>query len=90
MLLGKKQAGSALGYTWDQDNAVIEVDNDVAGQLLSIGHAGFYEIHPSARPEEPEPALPKRKPAPPAEERSSLADALDTVGVKPRGTRSRA
>lgn len=66
MYLKKAQAGSAPGHTWDEDGQVIEVDDHLAAQLLSIPAGGFSEAEPPAEPpapdaQEPEDDTPKKK-----------------------------
>jgi hypothetical protein len=77
MFLRKDQAGSAPGHTWENAGDVIEVDDELAWQLLAIPGGGFAEV-PAPEPapvvdeppadEEPEPETdsdeeeaPKRK-----------------------------
>lgn len=42
MYLRKDNAGSAPGYEWPHDGAVIEVDDELAEQLLAIPNGGFH------------------------------------------------
>lgn len=48
MLLRKAQAGSAPGYTWDTDGAVVDVEDDLAFDLLDIPGGGFTVAEDSA------------------------------------------
>lgn len=70
-LIRKHQAGSCPGYTWDSDGAVLEVDAELAMELLAIPGGAFSEVAPaepsaapgdsSAAPEVVEaPAAPRR------------------------------
>ena len=59
MYLKKAQAGNAPGYEWTEDGQVIEVDDELAEQLLRIPEGGFSEALPT-EPEEP----PAPQPAP--------------------------
>lgn len=63
MYLRKAQAGSAPGHHWEMDGSVLEVDDDLAYELLAIPGGGFSEAEP-ARDEEGEDA-PKKKPGRP-------------------------
>lgn len=51
MFLRKAHAGSAPGYTWEHDGQVIDVDDDLAYELLRIPRGGFSVA------EEPEPEI---------------------------------
>lgn len=80
MYLRKAQAGSAPGYQWERDGQVIEVDDELAWDLLAIPNGGFSEAdapktepvaedpEPETAPESPsdeEPSKPKRGPGRP-------------------------
>ena len=53
MFIRKAHAGSAPGYTWENDGDVIEVDDYLAWELLDIPNGGFSEVAPP--PPAPEP-----------------------------------
>jgi len=56
MYLRKAQAGSVPGHQWTYDGEVIEVDDDLAQDLLAIPTGGFSEAEPpKAEPVDPEP-----------------------------------
>lgn len=46
MWLRKALAGSAPGYTWESDGAVLEVDDEFACELLDIPTGGFSPADP--------------------------------------------
>jgi hypothetical protein len=50
MWLRKNQAGSAPGHTWDEDGAVVEVDDGLGEELLALTGAGFSRAEASAIP----------------------------------------
>ena len=52
MFLRKAQAGSAPGYTWEGGGQVIEVEDELAYQLLAMPDGGFSQATPSASEEE--------------------------------------
>lgn len=55
--LKKKTAGSAPGYTWEHDGDVLDVDEELALELLDRPGDEFVEGEPPAdgeTPEEPE------------------------------------
>lgn len=58
MYLRKDRAGNAPGYEWPHDGAVIEVDDVLAEQLLTIPGGGFHiaeapKVEPQETEEEP-------------------------------------
>lgn len=67
MFLRKDQAGSAPGHTWEKPGDVVEVDDELAYQLLAIPYGGFSESEPPEPESDPEPDpdgeddAPKRK-----------------------------
>lgn len=67
MYLKKAQAGSAPGYTWERDGQIIEVEDELAAQLLAIPYGGFSEAAPPTVEEDPEetPATKKKGGRPP-------------------------
>lgn len=70
MYLRKAQAGGAPGHQWEHDGQVIEVDDDLAWELLAIPNGGFSEAEPPQdEPAEPEPEKePEESPEPPEDE----------------------
>lgn len=76
MYLRKDRAGNAPGYEWPHDGAVIEVDDELAQQLLAMPDGGFHvaeaptvETKTVETKEEPkgevEPEEPKKSPGRP-------------------------
>lgn len=55
MFLRKDQAGSAPGHTWEKPGDVVEVDDELAYQLLAIPYGGFSEAEPPAPEPDPDP-----------------------------------
>lgn len=49
-LIRKHKAGSCPGYTWDSDGAVLDVDAELAVELLAIPGGGFSEVAPDPQP----------------------------------------
>ncbi len=45
-LIRKEQAGSCPGYAWENDGDVVDVDADMAGDLLAMPGGGFSEVAP--------------------------------------------
>lgn len=64
MFVRKAQAGSAPGHTWEKDGDVLEVDDDLAWDLLAIPNGGFTEADAPAAEPEPEPEPPAEEEAP--------------------------
>lgn len=66
MYLRKAQAGNAPGYEWTEDGQVIEVEDELAVQLLRIPDGGFSEALPTEpeAPPAPEPASAEESPKP--------------------------
>lgn len=62
VLLRKKSAGNAPGYSWDADGAVVDVDDALAQELLGRPGDEFVEVPAEEKPDpestevtEPEP-----------------------------------
>lgn len=55
MFLRKDQAGAAPGHTWENPGDVVEVDDELAYQLLAIPCGGFSEAEPPAAAPEDDP-----------------------------------
>lgn len=90
MYLRKAQAGNIPGHQWEHDGQVIEVDDELAWDLLAIPDGGFSEAQPpkeepldpepdAETPSEPvedeEPAKPKRGPGRPKKTEIAEAEA---------------
>lgn len=81
MYVRKEQAGSAPGHTWEEDGQVIEVDDELAEQLLAIPNGGFSEAAPP-------PAEPEKKEEP-GEESGEEEPEEDETSTKKKGGRPR-
>jgi hypothetical protein len=81
--IGKKHAGGAPGYYWDEDDSVIEVPDEDARELLRIG-TEFYEVVPEDSVEVVKPApvtSPVSPPAAPPEFPSSTGGIKEAIEV---------
>lgn len=67
MYIRKNQAGSAPGYTWENDGDVVEVDDEFALSLIAIPNGGFSEAPPPEAAPVVETASEESPEEPPAE-----------------------
>lgn len=65
MYIRKARAGSVTGHTWSRDGEVLEIEDDLAEQLLLMPHGGFSIAE---APEPPPAAQPEEKPEPEEDE----------------------
>jgi hypothetical protein len=56
----KAPASAPGGLVWDTTDQIVEVPQDLAGELLAIVDGGFVEVQAKAKVTEPAPDKPSR------------------------------
>jgi hypothetical protein len=78
-LIAKRTPGSAPGFQWDEPDQVHDVPRELAGELLHIKDADFYEVNDHVEHGGPEvESLPRKK--------GELQDLARSLGLDDGGT----